>query len=409
MLKRGPGSGIFLFIFLTLCTCIDPYSPQLKGYESLLVVDGLITNEKASYKIRLSRTIQKQDAIPSEVSDATVYITSEDGESIYLLSQGKGIYRTDSLEFTGAIGKSYVLHISTNDGIKYESDPCMMESVPDIDTVYFEKDQKLLNNGTESRDGIKIYLDSKEGDDNKYYRWDYEETWKFKVPTPKRYNYVDVGHIVPIAGIKQYCWKSRKSDEVLIHPVYSNLSRTIKREPILFIASDKSDRLMLQYSILVKQYSVSKNEYDFWDNLKKVSENGGDIFARQPYPVISNIHNVSNPTERVLGYFQVSAVKQKRIFIPFRDFVRLGLPFFHNSQCVRIEKSPSDFPWPANSPPLTFDDVYAMYCISSDYVFVEPMFNSETGGLDKLVFARPECASCELTGSPARPDFWIDL
>ena len=88
----------------------------------------------------------------------------------------------------------------------------------------------------------------------------------------------------------------------------------IKNEPILFIDSGKSDRLMLQYSILVKQYSISSREYDFWNNMKQVNESGGDIFAKQPFSVTSNIHNINNPKERVLGLFPgLSCEAEKKI------------------------------------------------------------------------------------------------
>ena len=60
----------------------------------------------------------------------------------------------------------------------------------------------------------------------------------------------------------------------------------LRKKPVFFIASDKSDRLRLEYSILVKQYSVSKSEFDFWDNLNKINDKrSGDIFEYQPYPV----------------------------------------------------------------------------------------------------------------------------
>ncbi len=52
MLKRRGESIIFLFTVFLLTTCIDPYTPNLSGYESLLVVDGQITNENSSYTVR---------------------------------------------------------------------------------------------------------------------------------------------------------------------------------------------------------------------------------------------------------------------------------------------------------------------------------------------------------------------
>jgi len=403
MLKVGPKSLITLVTVFILCTCIDPYNPKLTGYESLLVVDGLITNANTSCTVKLSRTFQEQNSSPFRVSDATVFITDDSGNSSYLISKGDGIYKTDSIEFKGIPGKTYILHILTQKGEEYESKPCRMQSVPDIDSIYFAKDQILINNGTQSQEGVSIYLDSKEGDNNQYLRWAFDETWKFKVPYPKKYNYIDSATIVVVDKIKEFCWKSRKSDEILIYSNYSGQVASIKKKPIFFIAPDQSDRLLIQYSILVKQYSISKEEYDFWNNMKQVNESGGDIFAKQPFTVISNIHNINDPKERVLGYFMVSALKQKRKNIKFKDIVEMNLPYFHY-KCERIVKKPSDY---YSVPPTTFDQLYAIFCKTSDYYFVEPIWGISM--LEKLVFARPECANCELTGTSVKPDFWVDL
>ena len=408
MLRVGPRSIITLIAVFTLCTCIDPYTPKLVGYESLLVVDGLITDENSSYTVRLSRTMQEQNAVPDKLSDATVYITDETNNNTYLEGVGDGRYKTDSLVFKGIVGKTYTLHIITPEGEEYESDPCLMQFVPEIDSIYFTKDQEVINNGTETLEGIRLMLDSEKGDNNTYYRWDFEETWKFKVPNPKKFDYVDEDTMIPVAGVNEYCWKRRKSDELLIHSFYSEQNERIERKPILFIATNKTDRLLIQYSIMVRQYSISKNEYDFWDNLKNVNETGSDIFATQPFPVISNVHNINNPQEKVLGYFQVSAVKQKRKNIALSEIVKLNLPYY-NDPCERIELAPEDVPMPIFAPPLTWDDLYRIFCITSDYYFVEPKYNQITNELIKMVFSRPECADCEITGSLEKPDFWVDL
>jgi hypothetical protein len=409
MLKVEPKSIFTLVAVFTLCTCIDPYSPKLSGYESLLVVDGLITDANTSQTVKLTRTFQEKNSNPSVVSDATVFISDDTGNSSYLVYDGGGIYKTDSIEFKGIPGRTYILNIHTKDGMVYESDPCLMQSVPDIDRLYFEKSQEMVNNGTESQDGVGIYLDSKEEYNNQYYRWAFDETWKFEVPNPKRFDYINDSTIpqIAITSVKDFCWKTRKSDEILIHSIYPGQGNRIEKEPIFFIATAESDRLLIQYSILVSQYSLSKEEYDFWNNMKQSNESGGDIFAKQPFSVISNIHNVNNTKERVLGYFQVSAVKQKRKDIIFNEIVRLDLPYYHYP-CERIEKEPRDYMW-GFGPPVTWDDVYSMFCITSDYYFIEPKYIEGTKQLKKLVFTRPKCANCELTGTRSKPDFWVDL
>ena len=405
--------SFFLATVFIVCTCIDPYTPKLKGYDSLLTVDALITDLNTSCTVKLTRTMQNQNDIPPSVTDAIVYLTDDAGNTNDLINTGGGIYKTDSIGFKGTVGRTYVLHINTNDGKEYESEPCLMQSVPDIDSIYFEKDQQLINNGTQSLDGISIYLDSKGGNNNQYYRWSYEETWKFRVPYPKMFDYFksddpDFPIILPVKEVKEFCWKTRKSDEILIGTVNSPSSAQLRKEPILFIGTDQSDRLLIQYSILICQYSISKNEYDFWNNLVKLNETGSDIFARQPYAVLSNLHCTNNPKERVLGFFQVSAISEKRKNIGYKNVAMLGLHFY-SYPCDTVMPPRSFFNKPCLCPPATWDDVYDHLCVTSDYVFTEPIYHNVTDYLLHLVFTRPECANCELSGSRTEPDFWEDL
>ncbi len=403
-------SFLIFFVLLTLCTCIDPYNPQLPGYDSLLVVEGLITNENSSYTVKLSRNIQSQDSVPEKVSDAVVSVTDELGISTMLINYGDGVYKTDSTVFTGVIGKSYSLHILTPDGKEYESDACTMVPVPDIDSIYYLKDAKINNDKSETHEGISMYLDSEEGNGiNNYIRWEYEETWKFALPSIKRYDYVNDSTMPPVAIQKDFCWKQRKSSEILIQSFTPQQKGHIQKVPITFIASDLSDRLTIQYSLLVKQYSVSETEFGFWKALKKVNENSGDIFGSLPFFVNGNVFNVENKEEQVLGYFQVSAVSQKRIDIPLKDLLKLNLPFYHYD-CDRIEISPDDYcsSGSMGCVPPTWDQLYQMWT-EDNYVFIEPVYDPETRELTHYIFAVPECSDCELSGTLTRPSFWTDL
>jgi hypothetical protein len=413
MFKHRRRTFIILFIISLFSSCIEPYSPKLNGYESLLVIDGLITDENSACTIRLSRTFQEQNSSPVMVPDATVSVKDDNGNVSYLKNSGDGIYKTDINEFRGIPGRTYILHILTKENEEYESDQCLMQSVPDIDLIYFARDQRLVNNGSETEDGVGIYLDSKT-DNNQYYRWTFEETWKFRVPNPMKYEYVkgptqNTPVILQVSDIKEFCWKNSQSDNILIRSLSETQVEKIEKQPITFIATEKTDRLLLQYSILVKQYSISKSEYEFWNNLLEVNETGADIFARQPYAVISNIHNIKNPKEQVLGFFQVSAVSQKRKNIVYRDVASMGLRFY-SYPCQTLERAPADFETRCMCPPKTWDDVYWYMSIASDYTFIEPKYQGLGDSLLlKLIFTRPECANCELTGSHTEPDFWSEF
>lgn len=409
MLKTRLKSISLLLIISTLCTCIDPYVPKISGYESVLVVEGLITDESAAYEVKLTRAMENEDAVPDPVTDAVVSFTDESDNKTTLEYTGNGIYKTDPATFKGEIGKTYTLHIIASDGNEFVSEPCTMLPVPDIDSVYYQKDVELSDNNTENLEGIGVYIDSKQADDNTYYRWGFEETWKFRIPTPKKYIFVNKDSIVPINDVREFCWKQQETTQILINSVYSAGTNVLKKQPVTFIAPEKSDRLTIQYSILVKQYSISQKEFEFWEDLKKVNEINGDIFGIQPFLVTSNISAVGNPGDKVLGYFHVSAVRQKRLTVTFNELLPLNLPLYHYD-CERIQTEPSDYCRGGGyCIPPTWDELNRMWT-DKHFTFVEPYYSDPIRKkLGKLIFTTPECAECELTGTSIKPDFWVDL
>lgn len=393
---------LLILLFSTLITCIDPFKANLKGTTSILTVDALLTNENRANAFKLSWTSQTQDTKPVMVSGATVTIRDKYGVSTNLMEAGAGIYKTDSLTFQGEPGNSYLLEIKTSDGSEYESDTCTMYPVQPIDNIYFNKDQEFINNGSEIQDGIRIYIDSENNGDGKYVRWLYTEYWKFSVPEPKRFEYIREDDIRQVDQIKQVCYANKISDEITIKSTVSASSNKIEKQPILFVASTETNRLLIQYYVEVKQLSLSKTEFEFWDHMKEINEGGVDIFEKQPFSVPSNIHNKNNPSELVLGYFQVSAVEPKSMYIIPDDIESLNLPLYEY-KCDRIEVGPDDYPGAR----MTFDKIYASYTNSS-YIFIEPIYNLQWA-LTKLAFAKNFCAICTLNGSLTKPDFWVDI
>src|SRR6202012_4114028 len=76
-----------------------------------------------------------------------------------------------------------------------------------------------------------------------------------------------------------------------------------------------SEKVETKYSIIVRQYALTQEAYNFYQNIKKNTEQLGSIFDAQPSQLSGNIHNVTNPNEPVVGYVTVSTVQSKRIFI----------------------------------------------------------------------------------------------
>lgn len=81
----------------------------------------------------------------------------------------------------------------------------------------------------------------------------------------------------------------------------------------------ESEKISVEYSILAKQYALTRDQYNYWANPKKTTEQPGTIFDAQPSQLISNIHCLNNPSEPVLGYLCASSTTKKRIFINRTD------------------------------------------------------------------------------------------
>jgi hypothetical protein len=79
---------------------------------------------------------------------------------------------------------------------------------------------------------------------------------------------------------------------------------------------------------LVKQWSLSKEAYLYWYNLKKNNQETGGLYTKQPAMPKGNLYNENDSSEIVLGYFTVSSETSKRIIvekIPDFKFDDVGL------------------------------------------------------------------------------------
>jgi hypothetical protein len=395
-----------LVVACTLFTCIDPYTPDLKSFESLLVVDALVTDENKSNYVILTRTIETADDDPVRVTGATVIISDDLGNSTLLVEKSPGEYRTDSLAFRGAPGRTYTLSIETGSGEKYLSDPSLMYPVADIDSIYFSKDQLLSEETGEMIPGVSVYIDTRDESTGNYFRWSYEEWWKFQIPEPKMFDYINDSTIIPVAELKQVCWANKKSDVIDIENTLPESTSQFIKKPVLFISSEETNRLMIQYYVEIRQLSLSKEEYRFWDLMLQLNESGGDIFDKQPFQIFSNIHNVTNPDERIIGYFQVSAAKLIHKYITYNEIANLDLPMYVYT-CDRIEKGEIDYPSTSPGAQYTFDEINDGF-LNSGYTFIKPVYR-DSGELFRLVFARPFCAECTVSGTMTKPSFWVDI
>lgn len=366
---------LFFSLVLLLNGCIVQFIPETSEDQDLLVVEGIITDQPGPNIIKLSTSLPlggKSAAKP--LSGSIVTITDDLGSNISLNETVTGTYVTPSY-FQGMVGRSYTLHINinnTNGNFNYQSFPVEMKPVPSIDSIYYDKviiNEK--NMGSIQSEGAQIYLNTHDPENNcKFYRWEYSETWEFRLP-----------YMVP----NNTCWISSNSDKINIKSTASLAEDRIIRYPLNFV-SNMTDRLKVRYSILVNQYSLSEDEYAYWEKLQNISEQVGGLYDITPASVPSNIWCVENPGAKVLGYFSVSASSSKRFFIKDRF---LGIIDLYNS-CIS-------------------DTVFGGGSIPNLNLYVWVIIDHMIPPIPYRVLTRVKgCYDCSVRGTTIEPVYWRD-
>jgi hypothetical protein len=371
---------ILFFIILTLSGCITQFIPETDEDQDLLVVEGLITDQPEVNTVKVSRSIPlglKNTAKP--VKGCIVTIIDDSGRSYILTEKASGTYVTDPAKFRGVIGRKYKLKVFLNNkGIynyTYESLSMELKPVPPIDNVYYEKTViRPKVDGIQGVDGCQIYVETHDPSaKTRFYRWDFNETWEFRLPFSKPVNHT--------------CWISTNGNAINVKSTAILAEDRIKRYPLHFIASE-TDRLKVRYSILVNQYSLNEDEFGYWEKLQNITQEVGSLYDITPAAVPSNIYCVDNPAEKVLGFFSVSSKTSKRLFIKdyFSGIINLYTDCISdtiygtqpipglNSNIWVLE----DYPPPNNSPPY------------------------------KVLTTTRGCADCTTRGTITEPAFWKD-
>jgi Domain of unknown function (DUF4249) len=364
---------IFSILFL-LNGCIVQFIPETGEDHDLLVVEGLITDQPGPNTVKLTKSLPlggRNAAKP--LKGCTVTISDDLGNYYSLNETVAGAYVTNPANFLGIVGRWYTLHINTNtspNALNYESFPMKMKAVPPIDSIYYEKEViKEKYDGSQIAEGCQIYLNTHDPEDScKFYRWEYSETWEFRLP-----------YYVP----NNVCWISNNSDRINVKSTSAFAKDRINRFPVNFI-SNATDRLNVKYSILVNQYSLNEDEYTYWEKLQNITEQVGGLYDITPSSIPSNIWCVEDPNEMVLGYFSVSASSSKRIFIKDKFSGIINLYTYCISDTVF---GGEPIPNLNTSVWVIIDNPFPPYKVTTNY---------------------KGCADCSVRGTTKEPIFWRD-
>jgi hypothetical protein len=367
---------LFFTLVLAVATgCKQTYLPPvIANPPNYLVVEGFIENNGTDTTVfMLSRTVKLDSAVLSPESGAKVTVEGSDNSSFILKETTRGVY--SALLSSLANNISYRLHITTSSGKQYASDYVALVYNPPIDSInWVRKDNAVIP-------GIQVYANTHDPQNNtRYFRWDYQETWEYHSA------FYASSYYVPGVGIKSYypntiytCWRGDHSTSILL-ATSEQLSQAVIYEAPLVDIPLNSQQISIRYSILVKQYPLSKDAFSWWQILSKNTEQIGSIFGVQPSTNRGNLHCLTDTSESVIGYVSGGNSRSQRIFITNAQ----ASPWNYESDCVDIADSVN----------------IESYLAAGYWPWEQQLSPAITH------FAEPECVDCTRTGTNIKPSFW---
>lgn len=381
-MKVGRNFVILVTILQLLC-CKEPFDPSVKsGAGSYLVVEGMISTSGTS-SIRLSQSlgISAGNSIKS-IPGAAVLVEGEDNTTVRLTDQGNGLYSASQLNLT--VGQRYRLRIIIPGGKEYLSDFNTARVTPAIDNVKWSRDDE----------GVDIYVNTHDATNNtRYYMWEYEETWETRSFDYSSFKVVQTGSNLRIdprdaaeADQMYTCWRSGRSANILIATSAKLSSDVISDFPLVHIPAG-SEKLGIRYSLLVKQYALTRQAFEYLQRMKKNSEQMGSVFDPQPSEARGNIRCITNPDEPVIGYVSIAPVSEKRIFIR-----RTEVPQWNYSP-----------PCETGYVVRHTDSLKKVFANGENIPINEERANDAVAG---YYYSSTPCMDCRITGSSIKPAFW---
>jgi hypothetical protein len=372
-----------------LSSCVERYYPgDTDPYTGLLAVNAHLTDKPGRQKVSLSRSDRLMYPEFKPEPGAAVQVENELGEMVRFNESGQGEYVADIRPEFLQKGLNYRLLLVTADGNRYESDFTTLHSATAIDSVYCRRETFPDAEGTVA-DGIRFYMDFEiDLERTRYLRWELIETYEYHNPDYDGFIF-DVDRVLrplPDSMSDRQCWITLHVPEIYTLETKNLSADHYSMKPLHFV-SNQTQRLKYGYSLLVRQLSMDEVAFRYWEDLKMNTQESGALFDRQPSITRGNICNCDDPDEKVLGYFSISGVHEKKIFV--KDVEGLEIP-------DRIFCFP-DFEYPR------------YWYLGNDDL---PVFMSEAvwpeTGVTYFGYTPQGCLDCRLhrgsSGDP--PDFW---
>ncbi|MEN2283509.1 DUF4249 family protein [Algoriphagus sp. SE2] len=292
--------SFFSFLILISFSCIEQLDFWQETQEGELIIYGLFTDIDDKHVVNIS-TSAPFGFRPKGVSNATVYLLTKGEEKLSYLNKGNGVYELHGVK--SAKGKSYALEVILN-GETYQSKFQEMPDVVGKDSLSYQVAYEPFRSSLDEH-VFKVFTKSElpETKEQLFIRWIVEEA-----------HYWQLLWIPPGTPPPPPCFIFDVMDPTKVNLFDGTVTTSRQTERLL--ATRKFDNAFLfPYFVTVKQLSINREAFEYWQKINSVINNKGSLFDIPPAPVFGNIINTENPNEIVLGFFEVAKSSVSRFFV----------------------------------------------------------------------------------------------
>ncbi len=378
------------YLLLLLIGCTYPFETNDVPFERSVVVSGTFTDEYTRHEITLSYSAPIENVRADYVENASVWIVENGSNRIDFLEISPGIYQTtDSV--AGQSGASYQLFFTTSEGRNYSSSENTLQASPEITDIKSTYRTSFSSTTDDPVGGIQFLVDTeREENAGEFFRYEYREDFLILAPFESRFRLIIINDtldsLAPRVEDIHICYGDDESDNIILANASLTSGPTISDIPITYVP-ETVGKLRHRYALTVSQYAINADAYTYYENIKNGLESGGSLFETQQGTLAGNIVCLDDPSETVLGYFEVSGSSSYREFFDFEDLdPRLSEP---PSGCT-----PDDIILVHRDTLRMNMGRLIMYQISPDSAY--------------YAMTRLGCADCTISASSQPPSYWTD-
>lgn len=311
MALNRSGKGFLQFlVFLALASCLRSIEIPVEINGGRIVVSGQISTLQDQSFITLGITSDSTASVSRPLNGASIFLFEDNGKSFRYVETTWGTYTL--IGAGGKVGHTYHIEIELSNGKRYKSTPEKMPEPSVLDSVSYEVvTEKVIDfeGVATSKAFYKIYANSTSITKNSYVKWnvteDYLLTPTYFPPPPN----------VPPYPAPPNCYIAQRVDaqRISLFDWTKSSFNSLKKQ---LIATREVDWTFLEkHYFTTYQSTLTKDAYEYWRKGNILANQVGSIFDTPPAELTGNLVAISDPYEKVWGFFHaVNQTFQRKAF-----------------------------------------------------------------------------------------------